>query len=68
MSNDEIREKIFNGNLDENDFSDEEVRSILNLIQDKDNNRRPHHGPLVVLEWEMIVKKLRKIALIHIFS
>ena len=57
-----MREKIFIGTLDENDCGDEDVRNFLNFFQYKDSNRRTRHSPLTELEWEMIVKKLRKTA------
>ena len=48
--NNTMRDKMFNGMLDENDCEDEDVRKILKLLQDKDSSIRTNHSPLTELE------------------
>ena len=68
LPNDSIREEIFNGTLDENDCGHKDLRTFLNLIQDKDVNRITNHSPLKELGWENIVKNQRKCNFFHVFS
>ena len=66
--NDEIREKIFNGTLDENDCDNEDARTFLNLLQDKGTNRRTKHNPLTEGEWVNAVMKSNKSSTSSAFS
>ena len=57
LPNNTVRDKIFNGTLDENDYEDEDVRHFLKLLQDKESSKRTNHSPWAELEWENIVKE-----------
>ena len=46
LPNNTMRDKNFNGIVDENDCEDEDIRKFLELLQDKEISRRTKHIPL----------------------
>ena len=67
LPNDEIREKIFNGTLDENDYDNEDTRNFKSAIR-KGTNRRNKLNLLIEGEWVHAVMKSKKCSTSSVFS